>query len=162
MSDKIVVQKEVLTRELFEQLLPFAKKCWAESTAFKGDSCAYHGDRDFEIEPDIDQYLHLQEHQSLLLFTLREEARLFGYVVGILYRALHHKKILGCLTDTMYIEPSHRGYTSLLVGPFEREAAERGVGIIGWPAHIDGPVYRFLKAHGYVGDDLVLEKRLCV
>jgi hypothetical protein len=36
------------------------------------------------------------------------------------------------------------------------------VGIIGWPVHLNGPVYDVLKAKGYVGDDIVMEKRLCV
>ncbi len=162
MSDKVMVQKETPSLELFEELLPLAKKCWTQSTADKGESCAYYGKREFEIQPDIDQYLHLQEHQSLLILTLREEGRLCGYVVGILYRCLHHKKILGCIADTIYIEPQYRGHTLLVVNRFEREAAALGVGIIGWPTHINGPVYTFLKAHGYIADDIVMEKLLCV
>ena len=40
---------------------------------------------------------------------------------------------------------------------------ERNVQIIGWPTHVDGPMYALLKARGYVGDDIVMEKRLpCV
>ena len=45
---------------------------------------------------------------------------------------------------------------------FEKEMAARGSIIIGWPTHPDGPVYELLKARGYVADDIVMEKRLCV
>jgi hypothetical protein len=43
---------------------------------------------------------------------------------------------------------------------FETEFKALGAAIIGWPAHINGPVYEVLKARGYVGDDIVMERRL--
>ena len=35
-----------------------------------------------------------------------------------------------------------------------------GAQIIGWPVHFNGPVYDLLKAKGYIGDDIVMEKRI--
>jgi len=145
---------------LCEEILPLAHKCWQESTAFKGETCAYYGEREFSIEPDIDSYLRLESQGLLVLLTLRDEGILKGYVVSFLYKSIHHRKILCAIGDTIYIDPEYRGHTASLAGRLEKELKEMSVQIIGWPVHFQGPVYDFLKARGYVGDDIVMEKRL--
>jgi len=60
----------------------------------------------------------------------------------------------------MYIEPDYRSHTWAVAKRFEKEMAQLGAQILGWPAHLNGPVYEVLKARGYVGDDIVMEKRL--
>jgi hypothetical protein len=35
------------------------------------------------------------------------------------------------------------------------------VAIIGWPVSQQGPLYQPLVERGYIGDDIVMEKRLC-
>lgn len=94
--------------------------------------------------------------------TVRDEGKLVGYVVGFTYRSLHHKKILCGIGDSIYIDPDYRFYTISVCEKFERAMKELKAEIIGWPVHIDGPVYDILKTRGYVGDDIVMEKRLCV
>lgn len=161
MSVEIVI--ELLTDELLAEILPLAQKCWDESTAIKGEDCAYHGEREFLIEPDTDQYKTLATVGSLVVITLREEQVLGGYLIGITYRALHHRKVICGLGDSMYLEPQYRfGYAGSMAEKFENEMAARGAGIIGWPAHMKSPLYEFLKIRGYVGDDIVMEKRLAV
>lgn len=158
----IDVAKEQLNDELFAEIVPLARKCWDESTSIKGESCAYHGDRDFEIEPDSDQYQALANAGALTLITLRDEGKLIGYAIGILYRSLHHRKILCGFGDSMYIEPLYRfNYAALMAERFEAELAAAGADIIGWPAHKNSSLYGFLKSRGYVGDDVVMEKLLC-
>jgi hypothetical protein len=159
----INIEKEVFNSELAKEVLPLARKCWAESTAFKGETCAYFGDRDFVIEPDTEAYQKLENQGALVLVTLREEKELKGYVIGFLYNALHHKNILCGVGDSIYIEPDYRAHTWAVAKRFETELAVRGAKILGWPVHLNGPVYEILKAKGYVGDDIVMEKRLiCV
>lgn len=153
------IEAEAFTPELAAEILPLAQKCWNESTTIKGETCAYYGERDFAVEPDTEAYLRLAENGLLVVVTLRNEA-LMGYVMGILYPSLHHKKILCAIGDSIYVEPEHRAYTGVIAARFEDEMRGRGVQIIGWPAHIDGPVYQVLKARHYVGDDIVMEKRL--
>lgn len=155
------IDKEPFSLELFEEILPLAQKCWHESTTIKAETCAFYGERDFDVEPDVDQYRKLSELGSLLIMTLRGYGRLCGYATGILYRSMHHKKILCAMGDTIYIEPEFRSYTSPFAERFEAELAAAGVGIIGWPTSASGPLYQILKARGYVGDDTVMEKRLC-
>lgn len=155
------IERETFSDALFDELLPLTRKCWDESTAFKGESCAYFGDRDFLIEPDKESYQKLAEQGSLVVVTLRKESVLQGYVVGFLYKALHHKHILCAIGDSIYIEPEHRAHTWAVAKRFEKEVTSMGAKILGWPVHLNGPVYEILKAKGYVGDDIVMEKRLC-
>jgi hypothetical protein len=157
----ISIAKEAFTAETAAEVLPLCRKCWAESTDFKGESCAYFGDRDFVIEPDTDAYLRLADQGSLVLVTLRDGEEMKGYVIGFTYTALHHKGILCGIGDSIYIEPGFRSHTWAVAKRFEKEMSEAGAKILGWPVHFNGPVYDVLKAKGYVGDDIVMEKRLC-
>lgn len=157
----VQIQVEPYSRELFNELMPLAQKCWHESTEFKAYTCAYYGERDFDIEPDAEAYENLHKLGVMTLLTLRDEG-LKGYVIGFTYKSMHHKRILCAMGDTIYIEPEYRSYTGVLAEKFERALAEKGVAIIGWPVHRDGPVYEVLKARGYSSDDTVMEKRLCV
>lgn len=153
---------ETLTPDLFAELRPLSLKCWAESTTVKAETCAFHGERDFEIEPDYDAYQKLADGGALVVVTLRHDKVLVGYVVGFAYRALHHKALLGGIVDTAYIEPEFRSYAPVAVKRFEKEMRKRDVAIIGWPTHEKGPIFALLKSMGYAGDDIVMEKRLCV
>lgn len=155
------IQLEPFTPELFAEILPLAQKCWEEQTQVKGADCAYYGERDFKVEPDLDTYARLALMGYTVIVTLRDEGALRGYIVGIIYRSWHHKNILCGNGDSIYVEPPHRAYTAVMAERFERELARLGAQIIGWPTHRNGPVYELLKARGYVGDDIVMEKRLC-
>ena len=153
---------EDLSPELFAEVMPLAQKCWDESTTLKGENCAFYGEREFKIEPFYEMYEQLAKSGLLVVVTLRDEGVLVGYVIGFSYRTLHHKHIVAGIGDSIYIEPDFRAYTPFVAKVFENEMAKRGAQIIGWPTQENGPVYEFLKSMGYVGDDIVMEKRLCV
>lgn len=157
----MIIDKETLTRELFTEILPLAQKAWNEGTRVKGKSCAYYGERDFDIEPDVDAYLRLAEAGLLIVITLRDHGVLKGYVAGFLYRSLHHKQIPCGMGDSIYVERAYRPHVDALADRFEKEFMKLGAKIIGWPIHIKGSVYKVLESRGYVGDDIVMEKRLC-
>jgi hypothetical protein len=156
----IEINTEHFDSDLFEEILPLSQKCWEESTAAKGATCAFYGERDFAIEPDMETYQQLEDNGVLVIVTLRDSGELKGYVVGFSYRALHHKKIIGGIGDSIYIEPDYRSYAAVIAEKFENELRALGVQIIGWPVTPDGPVHEVLKARGYAGDDIVMEKRL--
>lgn len=157
----MLIRTEEFSASLYEEILPLGRKCWAESTEFKGETCAYYGERDFEIQPDFDLYQRLADSNSMLVFTLRHDEVLVGYAVLFFYNSWHHKKILCANVDTMYVEPTYRVYAPIVIDRIERELPTRNVGIIAWPTHINGPMYDLLKKHGYIGDDIVMEKRVC-
>lgn len=152
---------EPFSDSLYTELLPLAQKCWEESTEAKAERCAFYGERDFAIEPDVERYKELERIGSLVIATFRAGELLEGYVVGFLYRALHHRKILGAIGDSIYVEPARRAYAGPLIDCFIDELMHRRVQIIGWPCDPEGYVCQLLKARGFVGDDLVMEKRLC-
>src|SRR5882757_7892859 len=153
-----VIEKEDFCHDLYQEVLPLGRKCWEESTLDKGADCGYHGERDFQIEPDFEVYERVASNGSMVLLTLRDNGALKGYVVGFTYRSWHHKDILCANVDSIYVEPSHRAYTAVIAEKLEKEFRLMGVQIIGWPTRINGPVYDFLMARGYVGDDIVMEK----
>jgi len=155
----IAIEQEPFSLALAAEILPLAQKCWNESTLIKQETCAYFGERDFDIEPNFEVYERFANTGSVVLVTLRDES-LKGYVVGFTHHSLHHKKILCGYGDSIYIEPEYRSYTAIVADKFERAMKDLNVQMIGWPTHIDGPIYQVLKARGYVGDDIVMEKRI--
>ena len=158
----ISIDEEPFSLQVAAEILPLAQKGWDESTLIKQGTCAYFGARAFSIEPDVERYTELAAQGLLLLMTLRDDTILQGYLLGLTYRSLHHKRILCGIADALYVQPDYRAYTTLMAEKFEAAMRGREVEIIGWPTHIEGPVYEVLKARGYVGDDIVMEKRLCV
>jgi hypothetical protein len=156
----ICIEQEPFNLEVAAEMLPLAQKCWEESTAFKKDTCAYYGERDFQIEPDTQGYQQLADMGLVVLITLRSDGVLKGYVLGLLYKSKHHKKIACSISDSAYLEPQCRSYAGVMIDKFGTAMKAEKVEIIGWPTHIDGPWFAVLKARGYVGDDIVMEKRL--
>lgn len=156
------IQVEPFTLALYQEMLPLGQKCWEESTILKAQTCAYYGERDFQIVPDVEQYQQFAAARALLIVTVRSGSQLVGYLEGFTYRSLHHKRILGAICDSIYIEPDYRSYAAVAIGKFETEMASQGATILGWPTTPNGQIYQILVALGFVGDDIVMEKRLCV
>lgn len=157
----VTINKEKFGDALYQELLPLAQKCWEESTELKAETCAFYGERDFQIDPDLDQYRKLDESGALVIITVRDGTEIKGYVSGFTYRAIHHKKIIGAIGDTIYVDPEYRSYAGVLIDKFLDEMRERKVQIVGWPVTPDGYVYQLLKGRKFVGDDIVMELRLC-
>ena len=157
---KVDVKVETLTPELFAEIVPLGQKCWNESTENKGETCAYYGDRDFDIQPDYSVYERARDNNILVIQTMRHNGSLVGYGVGFLYNSWHHKNILCANIDSVYVEPDFRNYAPSFLKKYEKVYKELGVQIVGWPTHINGPIFKLLTAMGYVGDDIVMEKRL--
>lgn len=156
----ITIEREQFSESVAAEILPLAQACWNESTIIKKDTCAYYGEREFYVEPDMGFYERLAGQQSLVLVTLRDDAALKGYVIGFAYPSPHHKKILCGHGDSIYLGPEYRAYAPIMADKFEEVMKDLGVQAIGWPTHIDGPMYEVLKARGYVGDDIIMEKRI--
>lgn len=152
--------QEPFSEALCEEIRPLGQKCFDESTLLKADTCAFYGDREFALEPDIEQYRALASAKSLQFLTLRDSGVLVGYIIGITYRCMHHKKIKGAIGDSMYIEPEYRSYAGPLVDRFLEMMTAEGAGIVGWPVTPQSYLHKVLVARGFVEDDVVMEKRL--
>jgi hypothetical protein len=152
---------ETFTRELAEEIIPLGQQSWDECSEIKRDTCAYHGQRGLAIDPDIDQFLYLQDHQSLVTMTLRDAAGVLrGYALLILYKSLHLRTELCGNVDTFYVQPDHRLSMWRFMSHIEDELHDRGVSIVGWPVTRDGKLYEILQRRGYIADDVVMELKL--
>jgi len=49
----LVIDREPFTLELYEEVLPLAAEVLEENTRLKAETCAYYGERDFKIDPDL-------------------------------------------------------------------------------------------------------------
>ena len=152
---------ETFTRELSDEIIPLGQMSWDECSEIKQDTCAYHGQRDLQIDPDIEQYLYLAEHQSLIAITLRDDGDILrGYALAILYRSLHLKTELCGNVDTFYVQPDFRRSMPRFMSELEDTLKERGVSIIGWPVTMTGKLFDILMRRGYIADDVVMELKL--
>ncbi|AOI92112.1 hypothetical protein [Burkholderia pseudomultivorans] len=152
---------ENFTRELADEIVPLGQQSWDECSEIKKDTCAYHGQRGLQIDPDIDQYLYLADHHSLIAMTLRDEsATLHGYALLILYKSLHLKTELCGNVDTFYVQPDYRHSMPRFMSKIEDVLRERGVSIIGWPVTMTGKLFEILQRRGYIADDVVMELKL--
>lgn len=152
---------EPFTRELSEEILPLGQKSWEECSEIKKDTCAYHGQRDITIDPDIGHYLYLYEHNSLIAMTLRDNENILrGYALLILYKSLHLKTELCGNVDTFYVQPDYRRSMPRFMSQIEYELRNRDVSIIGWPVTMMSKMYEILKRRGYIADDVVMELKL--
>ncbi|MBS6362164.1 hypothetical protein [Burkholderia sp.] len=152
---------EPFTRELADEIVPLGQQSWDECSEIKKDTCAYHGQRGLAIDPDIDQYLYLADHHSLIAMTLRgEDGVLNGYALLILYKSLHLKTELCGNVDTFYVQPDHRRSMPRFMSHVEDALRARGVSIVGWPVTRTGKLYEILERRGYIADDVVMELKL--
>ncbi|EGD06500.1 hypothetical protein B1M_01107 [Burkholderia sp. TJI49] len=152
---------ENFTRELADEIVPLGQQSWDECSEIKKDTCAYHGQRGLQIDPDIDQYLYLADHHSLIAMTLRDEGgALHGYALLILYKSLHLKTELCGNVDTFYVQPDHRRSMLRFIHQIAETLRSRGVSIIGWPVSKGGKLYKILRRLGYIADDVVMELKL--
>lgn len=152
---------ELFTRELADEIVPLGQQSWDECSEIKKDTCAYHGQRGLAIDPDIDQYLHLASHQSLIAMTLRDDEKVLrGYALLILYKSLHLKTELCGNVDTFYVQPDFRRSMSRFISAIEETLRARGISIIGWPVTMTGKMFEILKRRGYIADDVVMELKI--
>lgn len=152
---------EPFTQELANEIVPLGQQSWDECSEIKKDTCAYHGQRGLQIDPDIGQYLHLAAYNSLIAMTLRNDADvLCGYALLILYRSLHLKTELCGNVDTFYVQPNHRCSMPRFISQIESTFREYGISIIGWPVTMTGKMFEILKRRGYIADDVVMELKL--
>lgn len=152
---------EPFTRELADEIIPLGQQSWDECSEIKKDTCAYHGQRGLQIDPDIDQLLYFAGNQALIAMTLRDDSCILrGYALLILYKSLHIKTELCGNVDTFYVQPEHRFSMPRFMSKIEDTFREKGVSIVGWPVTRTGRLYEILQRRGYIADDVVMELKL--
>jgi hypothetical protein len=154
------IASEPFTQELAEEISPLGQESWDECSEIKKDTCSFHGQRGFQIQPDIPQYLVLAASDGLLAMTLRDDGQLVGYSLSIFYRSLHHAPVRCANVDTFFVRPNYRSYMRGLIEAMESKFREREVVQIGWPLSPKGKLFSILQLLGYAPDDVIMEKKL--
>lgn len=143
-------------------MLPLGQESWDECSEIKKDTCSFHGERGFKIEPNEAQYLQFAENDALLAFVLRDdEDVLQGYSLALFYYSLHHSPVFCANVSTFYLRPAVRGAIRNFIAAMEEQFEDRGVVVVGWPVSPNGGLFGILKVLGYAPDDVVMEKRIC-
>ncbi len=156
------IDVEFFTEKLAAEIAPLGQALWDECSEIKQETCSFHGERGFRIQPNIEQYLAINEAGSLLVLTLRDEAGVLqGYAIAILYRSLHHKVVQCANVDSFYVAPAYRAVAAVLIAKLEDQFRNLGVVVVGWPTSPEGPLCAVLKTLGYAPDDVLMEKRIC-
>jgi hypothetical protein len=156
---KIVIEPASI--ELAKEVVPLAQKSWDECSEVKKDSCAFHGQRGFPVDPNLDRYFALGNQGSLIVMTLRDDdGVLRGFASMILYRSLHVKEIFCGNVDTFYVEPDYLKSVFHFMDRVEGTFIEHGVSIIGWPVPKEGRMREILQRRGYIADDVLMELKI--
>lgn len=156
------IQKETLTDQLLDEIIPLGQKSWDECSEIKGETCSFHGERGFVIQPDRGRLLEIESAGCMLAMTLRgDDGVLYGFSLCIYYKSLNHAPAQCANVHVFYIEPDHRTCIKRFISEIEKEFISRGVVVVGWPTTPSGKMFPILKLLGYAPDDVVMEKRLC-
>ena len=153
---------EVLTHELFDELMPMGQKLWDECSEIKKDTCSFHGERGLKIQPNRPIYLALQANNQLSVFVMRDALGVaIGFAFCIFYNSLHHEVVPCANVDLFHLEHDRRASIRRLIRTLEDEFRRRGIVVVGWPISPMGKLFEILKTLGYMPDDVVMEKRIC-
>lgn len=156
----VQIASEQFTKKLAKEISPLGQESWDECSEIKRETCSFHGERGFQIQPDIKQYLVLTAKGGLLAMTLRDKGELVGYSLSIFYRSLHHVPVRCANVDTFYIRPAYRAYMRSFITAMEAQFQKREVVQIGWPISPEGKLFSILQLLGYAPDDVIMEKKL--
>jgi len=155
------IATEPFTRDLAAEIIPLGQQSWDECSEIKKDTCAYHGQRGLQIDPDINKFMQMAANDCLIAMTLRDdEAILRGYALMILYNSLHIRTELCGNVDTFYVQPKFRRSMPRFISRIEAEFRGSGVSIVGWPVTRTGKMYEILMRRGYIADDVVMELKI--
>jgi hypothetical protein len=90
--------KEILTPELFGELLPLLKEHRMEIPHYT----------DLDVSPDFSYYLNIQAAGALRLYSARIDGRLVGYSAFIVHLHRHSKQSLQADEDLIFISKQYR------------------------------------------------------
>lgn len=144
-------KREPLTSELFHEVMPLLEKHYHEIAHYK----------DIDLDPDIEQYLKLEEIGAIRCFIARDELEVMvGYAVYFIRHNIHYKSSLQALQDVIYIDPERRGFGAQFILWCDEQLKAEGVQIVYHHvknAHNFGPM---LERLGYRLVDLIYTRRL--
>ena len=95
---KFAVEK--LFPDLIHEFVPYVSDQYEELSNVKGQ---------IPLDLDIDQFRLLEESGILRMITARNEGKLIGYVVWLIFPHLHFKGVSHAMADLYHVAKSERG-----------------------------------------------------
>jgi GNAT superfamily N-acetyltransferase len=123
------------------------------------EEIALYKDR-IPLAPDWGRYRHMEETQSLAVYTAREDGALIGYSVFLLSYHLHYVHTLVAANDVLFLDRDHRkGSTGIkLIKHSEQELKKLGVERIMWHVKFDHDFRAILHRLGYADEEAIVGK----
>ena len=95
----IIIEEEVVTRELIETLTPMFENHREELTAFK----------DIKLNVNVDVYLTAYKNGNLKAFMAKDGDAIVGYVAYFINYNPHYCDYVYAAQDVLYVDKSRRG-----------------------------------------------------
>lgn len=136
------------------ELLPYFTASWLEVEASEVP--------ELTLNPDFARYDALAAQGALQLITAREDQRLLGYHLSVVYHHLHYQGVLAAHTDTFYLLPAQRkGWTAYrLLQAVEAAWRRRGVQVAIVMGKQERPMNGFFQRLGWQASEQTYVKRL--
>jgi GNAT superfamily N-acetyltransferase len=116
------------------------------------DEIATHKDLKV-LDPDYDQYIHLDEIGMLRCFTVRDGGILVGYFLTIITPHIHYRTCRYALNDILFVHPDYRGTTipyRMIKGAMQDLRDEVGADILCIHMKIEYPFRSLLAKLGFL------------
>lgn len=103
----------------FDEALPLYKDHFHEV----GD----YFDGELELEPDVENYIKLDDAGALRCYTIRSEEKLIGYCIHHIFKHLHFCSSLQSLQDAIFIVKEHRGIGEKFINWVDEQLLQDGI-----------------------------------
>ena len=91
--------KAEFIKDILHELEPLLEEHWEE--------VAWYKDK-IKLKPDYSKYVQMQENNSLLCVTVRDEGKLIGYNINFLQYHPHYSDHVYAINDIVFLLPEHR------------------------------------------------------
>ncbi len=133
------------------EVMPLLEKHYHEIAHYK----------DIELEPDVEQYLRLEEMGALRCFIARDEMDVIaGYAVFFIRHNLHYKSSLQALQDLIFIDPERRGFGANFIIWCDEQLKAEGVQVVYHHVKAEHNFGGMLERLGYKLVDLIYTRKL--
>lgn len=152
MSRKVVFAVEPLAKA-FAEASELLRMHWHEVAPYKEIN---------RLNPDMDNYLGMENAGRLCLITARSNGELVGYIMLLIYPHPHYKHVINATDDLHFLHMDYRnGFTFMRMLAFaEQEMANRGVQIMALRTKVDRDHGALFVRLGYKAQDVTYTKRL--
>ena len=102
-------------RTCLDEAKPLLAKHWREVALYQDD---------VPLDPDFDRYLRCDADGTMLTLTARDDGRLIGYSVFILFQHIHYRSCLVATNDVLFLDRDYRSGTTAGIRLLRESEAE--------------------------------------